>query len=515
MENDEKPSKPSKPEEIDAADNSKTSKLWNWRLLRNNKPSDPYEKLLKDMMERTLNGEVIAFDEFLDAEDELSEEPDSPPSKKDIQEAIDGKAWFLSELRKFGLSVENRFLLCQELYEKAAAEPSMALLRLLCYILCDTGVLLDADSENDSPEDDITAQREQVTEWNVTRKDAEILYAELSARKRMSVQFGEILTGLKKIKSVPASGELKNSREKLKKSGKTTEIRERQATEIANAYIDIFSPKSDLNRLSDNILSLLNIADVHPDIAAVRPLFLYRALTRHGKRLQSAPDLDLDLRALWKYQDYKINDDNGKNYRIYAKYLNLFEILYDLFETDETVDAPLCLYGFDHLSNLGEFYRLYPEKDRTIPFDLSIEELLLELECVFTCFAHGYADNIMLEQSGFSVRKLDKFQSAQNSKIQNALNKIERYMNANLTRLLTRFLEPESNSAEQTRALCEEILNAAALPDRLYPKDQNQTALFLAAINAGLMDAADDCAEDYLIRACKILIGEGGENIRV
>ncbi len=233
MENDEKPSKPSKPEEIDAADNSKTSKLWNWRLLRNNKPSDPYEKLLKDMMERTLNGEVIAFDEFLDAEDELSEEPDSPPSKKDIQEAIDGKAWFLSELRKFGLSVENRFLLCQELYEKAAAEPSMALLRLLCYILCDTGLLLDADSESDSPEDDITAQREQVTEWNVTRKDAEILYAELSARKRMSVQFGEILTGLKKIKSVPASGELKNSREKLKKSVEAAKIRERQATEIS------------------------------------------------------------------------------------------------------------------------------------------------------------------------------------------------------------------------------------------------------------------------------------------
>ena len=509
----EKDEKSSNPEEIGAADDSKSLKLWNWRLLRNKKPSDPYEKLLKNMIERTLNGEVIAFDEFLDAEDELSKEADNPPpSEKDTREAIDGKAWFLSELRKFGLSIENRILLCQELYEKAAAEPSMALLRLLCYILCDTGLLLDADSESDSPEDDITAQREQVTEWNVTRKDAEILYAELSARKRMSVQFGEILKRLKKIKSVPASGELKNLQEKLKKSGKTAEIRERQATEIANAYIDIFSPNSNLDQLSDNILSLLNIADAHPDIAAVRPLFLYRALIRHGKRMQSASDLDLDLRALWKYQDYKIDDDNGKNYRTYAQYLNLFEILYDLFETEDDTDAPLCLYGFDHLSNLGEFYRLYPEEDQTIPFDLSIEELLLEFECVFICFAHGYADNIMLERSGFSVRELERFQSGKDGKIQKALAKIERYMNANLTRFLTRFLELEWNSAEQVGALCEEILNAAALPDRLYPKDQNQTALFLAAINAGFMDAADDYAEDYLIKACKILIGERVED---
>ena len=135
MENDEKPSKPSKPEEIDAADNSKTSKLWNWRLLRNNKPSDPYERLLKDMMERTLNGEVIAFDEFLDAEDELSEEADSPPpSEKDTREALDGKAWFLSELRKFGLSVENRFLLCTKRRRRSRRWPYCGCYAISCAI---------------------------------------------------------------------------------------------------------------------------------------------------------------------------------------------------------------------------------------------------------------------------------------------------------------------------------------------------------------------------------------------
>ena len=106
---------------------------WNWRLLRYEKPSDPYEELLNDMIRRTAGGEIIAFDEFLDAVDELSEEPDGPPpTEAEIREAAAAKERILSEMRRFELPIENRLLLSTALYEKALQEPSQALLRLIC-----------------------------------------------------------------------------------------------------------------------------------------------------------------------------------------------------------------------------------------------------------------------------------------------------------------------------------------------------------------------------------------------
>ena len=466
----------------------KPSRLWNWRLLKHKKPTDPYEEMRNDMIRRTLAGEIIPFDEYLDAEDELSGEPDAPPpSEEEIREASNARERFLSEARRFGLPVENRFMLTQTLCEKARAEPSQALLRLACYILCDTGVLLDMDPESHSPEEDVAG-------WQIVREDAEELYTQLSARKRMSAQFGELLERLKKIR--PAGGLSGNP-----------ETSEEQVLIIGQAYSETFPLwEENVEQLCGNISILLNVAKSNSDIAAVKPLFLYRVLTRHGKRLQTAADLRPDFRALWKYKHYKIDDDNGKNYRTYAQYLYLFEVLYDLFAADESVDAPLCLYGFDHLSNLGDYYRLYPEEQQTLPFSLSIEELLLKLECAFTCFEHGYGDNAILEEYGISVRKLEKFQCSTDRKIQKAFEKIDRYLDANAVGLLTRFLEEPAPA--QVKQLCAEILDKSELPDKLRPKDEKQTALFLAAINQVLMETADSCAEENLVKACKLLTGD-------
>ena len=393
---------------------------WNWRLLRYEKPSDPYEELLNDMIQRTSGGEIIAFDEFLDAMDELSEEPDEPqPTEAEIREAAAAKERILSEMRRFELPIENRLLLSTALYEKALKEPSQALLRLICYMLCDSNLLWNPNPEDRSPEDD-------VNEWKTMRRGAAILYADLSARKRMSVQFGELLERLKQFRFSSV----------LKKPTDNPE-KEAIAREIAEIYIQNFPHKGKAPQLADNIFLLLTIADDNPDLAAIKPLFLYRVLTRHGKRLQSASDLRLDFKALWKYQSYKIDDDNGKNYRTYAQYMFLFETLYGLFETDETVDAPLCLYGFGHLSNLTDFYRrFYPEEEQTIPFSLSVEELWLKLEHTFSRLECGYGKCVVLEENGISLRKLSGILSSKDKAFQKAFEKIEGYLNANAAELL-------------------------------------------------------------------------------
>ena len=165
----------------------------------------------------------------------------------------------------------------------------------------------------------------------------------------------------------------------------------------------------------------------------------------------------------------------------------------------------MCLYGFDHLSNLGDFYRAYPADKQSLPFDPSIEDVLLEMECAFSLYEHGEGDNVLLNDSGLSAMKLNRFQCSKDRNIHNALDRIEKYLNQNLQDIMRQFLNA---GPEQVRKLCTEILENAGLRKQEQPKNQEEKTLFLAVINEALMATADDSAEAYLIDACKLLVGE-------
>ena len=452
------------------------------------KSPDPYEEMLNGLIRRAARGETISMMDFLDTLDDLTEEPEETPSQREIQEAAEARQWFRAELERFGLPVNNRYQLCVKLYEKSAAEPSPELLRLLCYILCDTGTLLDLDPELHAPEQDALC-------WRKIRREAEALYAHLSDRKQMSVRFRNLLERTKK-----AAGSGPSSESVSQENAQTVE-------RVFDAYVRVFSPRRNLPSLKYNISALLQIADSSSDLTAVKPLFLYRALTRHKKRLESKPDLRIDFSALWKYQFYKIDDDNGKNYKTDLKYLSLFEELYRIFATEESVDAPMCLYGFDHLSNLGDLYRSNPSDKQSLPLYPPVEDLLLEMECAFSIYEHGEGDNILLEDSGMSAVKLNRFQRSKDRNIHNTLDRLEEYVNLDTEGIMHRFLNA---NPEQVRELCAEILENAGLSEKQRPKSQKERALFLATVNSGLMEAADDMAESYLLDACKILIEDSG-----
>ena len=379
------------------------------------------------------------------------------------------------------------------MYEKAASEPSQALLRLLCYILCDDGTLLDTDPDHHT-------QAENALNWKRVHQYSEELYAMLSARKQTAVLFSDALERLKQFR--PSTDEMKSM-----SSADKQDALQSQVEKIQKSFRRIFRTKELPPQFSELITELLNLSAENPDLARIKPLFLYRVLTIHRSRmLQGALDLRrLDYRALWSYKEYKIDDDNGKNHRIYMKYLELFGMLYHLFAGEETVDVTLCLYGFDHLSNLGDFYRQMSPDRKNIPLDVSVEDWLLDHMCVFSCYEYGEGDNILLDDSGLSVMKLERFQSGKNPRWKKALGLVEQYFNHDLESLTTRFLDSDPG---QVRALCREILECSKLPNELQPQDETETALFLAAINSGLMESADNFANAYLMEACHLLTGE-------
>ena len=209
------------------------------------------------------------------------------------------------------------------------------------------------------------------------------------------------------------------------------------------------------------------------------------------------------MAALWRYKNYQLEEDNGKNYKTCLRYLSLFEALHVLFADKPGVDAELCLYGFDHLSNLGEFFRLLNREDWQIDFGPQIDDIFLK--CPFTCFEHGYGDNIVLTVNNLSVQELDTYLSSKNHRRICALDRVSAYMNRNIVELTTRFLDAK---ASETPTLCEEIFVSADLPLAQRPANETERALLLAAINQALMEAQDDWAEDYLIRAGKAMIGD-------
>lgn len=111
----------------------------------------------------------------------------------------------------------------------------------------------------------------------------------------------------------------------------------------------------------------------------------------------------------------------------------------------------------------------------------------------------------MLESSGLTERDMSRYLSSRNRRRVCALDRVSSYMNRHIVDLTTRFIEAK---ADAVPPLCEEILFSADLPLAQRPANGAEQALLLAAINQALMDAQDDWAEDYLIRAGKALIGD-------
>ena len=170
------------------------------------------------------------------------------------------------------------------------------------------------------------------------------------------------------------------------------------------------------------------------------------------------------------------------------------------------MDAPLCLYRYDHLSNLGSFYRICYVVDPPLDFGMEVEDIFMK--CVFTCFENGYGDNVILEESGLADRHLKQLLCSEERRHVCALDRIDAYLSRNKANLTNRFLEIMQGHPAEVRALCEEILQAADIPRAQRPKNKRETELLLAVINRELMDSVDEWAEDYLVRAGKLLVGD-------
>lgn len=256
--------------------------------------------------------------------------------------------------------------------------------------------------------------------------------------------------------------------------------------------------------LLDNLAAYIQIAAASPELKAVEPLLLFRLLTRRQSYMCNTPDLAVDLAALWKEDQNKIDRDNGRNFRQYRTNLQLFVGLCQVYEKDRRVNLPLCWYGLDQITVLGDFYRnevskgwLYADDDTALPFIPTVEEMVED--SLFSCFENGRSDNTMLKSSGLPPKELLRFQYSANPITVSSLEKISEYMNHHGAELSEAFLYA---TPTEVRSLCRDILEQSNIRHRISSCD---LPLYLASINDGLMELQDYFASQYLIEAGHLL----------
>ena len=109
--------------------------------------NDPLDRMIL----QELGGKPVPFDTWLDAMDELDEEPDCSQILQErglhmedvLQEAETYRKDFYAHLSKWELPPDNRYDLCFALLYQAKKTPCLELTRIFCEILSDPGFLLD------------------------------------------------------------------------------------------------------------------------------------------------------------------------------------------------------------------------------------------------------------------------------------------------------------------------------------------------------------------------------------
>lgn len=129
----------------------------------------------------------------------------------------------------------------------------------------------------------------------------------------------------------------------------------------------------------DNLKSLLIHINSSEKLKPVKPYIIFAVLARKTGMMQNREHFTPNLKAIFKYQQYNILKDNGKNFNQYQFELELYDHLRRAYFEDADID--FCDYCFANLSSLSEWYYLNCEPNEEIPMILGRKVYLSKSMC--------------------------------------------------------------------------------------------------------------------------------------
>lgn len=168
----------------------------------------------------------------------------------------------------------------------------------------------------------------------------------------------------------------RNRLENLVKSIKKSPTEKADLEEQANLYkmslehgfIYKYGYKNNL--YLNNVGELVRLVNSNEQLKSVKPYVYSAVISRKHKMLLERADYTPNLKDVFKYKEYKIYDDNGKNFDTYQSYLELYEQLQRHYSDDQEVDIGFSDYCFANLSNLSEWYHENCQPNEPIPMQM-------------------------------------------------------------------------------------------------------------------------------------------------
>lgn len=261
-----------------------------------------------------------------------------------LQEALDFKKNFLTELKELDISTHNRAVCLYYLALKLEKQPANEQLRqLLITAICDSEFLLCHFLPEQS-------QEEIIENYRCTRLKSNMLYKLLDENKCLAEQWEQIT----KRKTLPIIDNFPSNKRK---------VIQNETSMLCQLYHQYF-PVSEQNsmELKNNLEHFITLSHSHKDYHTIAPFFFYQLMIKHTKRLASNANLQFSPKSLWKYNEYTISRNNDKNYETYQNNILLFLDLCNYYELSSDVNIELCKYAFSHTSNLIDWIAFYDDE---------------------------------------------------------------------------------------------------------------------------------------------------------
>ena len=131
----------------------------------------------------------------------------------------------------------------------------------------------------------------------------------------------------------------------------------------------------------DNLHTLLMLLNSDEILQSLKPYIIFAVLSRKHGLIQKRENFIPNISAAFTYQEYHIYTDNGKNFRNYKSYIELYEQLRRFYLQMPETDIGFCDFCFAELSALNEWYYQYCEPNEEIPMNLKQKVCSLKSLC--------------------------------------------------------------------------------------------------------------------------------------
>ncbi len=264
-------------------------------------------------------------------------------SDEAYQKACEYKNEFYSLLKSHGIDSRIPEIILIDICKQTQFYRDEGMFRLYCMAAADRILLFE----------NITDKEQMILCWLDIKDKAEELMAYLQGLPVYRKRLEKLVKSIKKSPTEKADLEEQANLYKMS---------------LEHGFIYKYGYKNNL--YLNNVGELVRLVNSNEQLKSVKPYVYSAVLSRKHKMMLERADYTPNIKDVFKYKEYKIYDDNGKNFDTYQSYLELYEQLQRYYSDDPEVDISFSDYCFATLSNLSEWYHENCKPNEHIPMQM-------------------------------------------------------------------------------------------------------------------------------------------------